>query len=129
MTFGCHYSIPTLCYFDTWHHKRMALYRHILSIWLNQQQIIKHKAGGWRKNSPSILPFYLLYCWSPHATEVFPLQTAGKYLMGALIQNRCRRMEGGEGRPICLESIWAKRVPNKQIRLSLITISQTGGAA
>ena len=38
-------------------------------------------------------------------------------------------MEGGEGRPICLESIWAKRVPNKQIRLSLITISQTGGAA
>ena len=28
----------------------MALYRHILSIWLNQQQIIKHKAGGWRKN-------------------------------------------------------------------------------
>lgn len=35
----------------------------------------------------------------------------------------------GEDPPICLESIWAKRVPNKQIRLSLITISQTGGAA
>ena len=47
--------------------------------------------------------------------------------MEALIQNRCRRRREGEGRPICLESIWAKRVPNKQIRLSLITISQVGG--
>ena len=41
----------------------------ILSIWLNQQKIIKHK--GWRrkKSEPSILPFYLLPLLPAHATS------------------------------------------------------------
>ena len=68
----------------------MALYRwqHILSIWLNQHEIIKHKAGGWRKNgsvySSILSPLLLL-------ATCRLLQTVGKYLMEALIQNRWRR--------------------------------------
>ena len=74
----------------------MALYRwqHILSIWLNQHEIIKHKAGAWRKNgsvySSILSPLLLL-------ATCHLLQTVGKYLMEALIQNRWRR-ERARGR-------------------------------
>lgn len=94
----CQYSIPaTLCHFDTWHHKRMALYRcrhieYLAEPTSSRLWNIKRR----KKSVPSILPFYLLYCCSRH---LFPLQTAGKYLMGALIQNRWRRRrEGRAGR-------------------------------
>ena len=62
----------------------------ILSIWLNQQhqpQIMKDKAEEkvGAIYSSILSPLLLLY----------PLQTARKYLMGALIQNRCRRRRWG----------------------------------
>ena len=68
---------------------------------------------------------------SPPLLLAPPLATAnsGKIFDGGIDTKSMQEEERGEGRPICLESIWAKRVPNKQIRLSLITISQTGGAA
>ena len=92
--------------------------------WTNIQQIMKHKAEEkvGAVYSSILSPLLLL-------APPLPTANSGKIFDGGIDTKSMEEEERGEGRPICLESIWAKRVPNKQIRLSLITISQTGGAA
>ena len=116
-----------------WHKRsqRMRLYRHIE--YLAKPTGADYKAGGRRKNGGrSILPFYLFHCCPADTCHLFVDRKQRENIWSSKHWYKIDGGGGGRGRdgpPICLESIWAKRVPNKQIRLSLITISQTGGAA